>query len=56
MVHIVAGDERAAEAGGQPWAVFDDDKAKRYLDFEEVRGAIASRTDQVNNRCNAVRV
>lgn len=47
MVHTIAGDERAAEAGGQPWAVFDDDKTTKYLDFEEVRGAIATRTDQV---------
>jgi len=45
MVHIMPGDERSSE--GQPWGVFDDEKGKKYTDFEEVRAAIAQRTDQV---------
>jgi len=45
MVHILKGDDRASD--GQPWAIFDDDKAKKYHDFEMVRSAIAERTDQV---------
>lgn len=46
MVHILDGDDRVLSPG-QPWAIFDDDKAKKYVDFEEVRAAIAERTDQV---------
>ena len=45
MVHIPKGDERGA--AGQPWGVFDDAKEQKYLDFDDVRQAIADRTDKV---------